>query len=495
MAEPIISIRNMHKWFPGVHALNGVKLDLYPGEVHALVGENGAGKSTLIKIIAGVYDFTEGEYLFQGKPAEIKTPMQAIERGISVIYQELNLVESISIAENIFIGRLPKTGSGRIKWQELFRKTKEILDELRLDVSPGMKVQYLSAAQKQLVEIGKALSHNAKVIVMDEPTSALAPKEIASLFEIIRSLREKNVAVVYISHKMNEIFEITDRITIYRDGRWIKSDLTQNFTEQSIIEAMVGRELREMCPKSSSKLGDVVLEVKGLCADRIKDIDFNVRAGEIVGFSGLLGAGRSEVAKAVFGINPRTAGSVRVSGCEVPPNDPCQAKRMGIGFMSEDRKLEGNIGNMGVADNMTIASLRDFSRHGRMLKGKEDQQVRQQIKQLKIKVSSPKQLIVKLSGGNQQKVLLARWLIKQNLKVLIIDEPTRGIDVGAKAEIYAILDNLTKQGMAICMMSSELPELLGMCDRIYVMRGGQITGEFDRDNATQESLMKAAIGC
>lgn len=493
MAEPIIRIRNMHKWFPGVHALDNAQLDLYPGEVHALVGENGAGKSTLIKILAGVYDFSEGEYFFQGKPAAIRTPSQAIEQGISVIYQELNLVEGISVAENVFIGNLPKTHSGRILWKELYQKTQAILDELELDVSPQTKVPYLSTAQKQLVEIGKALSHNVKVIVMDEPTSALTNKEIASLFRIIKDLRAKGVAILYISHKMDEIFSIADRTTVYRDGRWIQTDATANLTEQQIISAMVGRELRDMYPKTPSRIGKEVLRVEGLCAERIQDISFHVRAGEIVGFSGLMGAGRSEVAKAVFGINPRAAGQIFIDGQQLPANDPVAAKNMGIGFMSEDRKLEGNLGNMSVADNMTIASLKKYSRHGLMLKALELKDVKKQIDNLSIKTPSEKQLIVKLSGGNQQKVLLARWLIKEDLKVLIIDEPTRGIDVGAKAEIYSIIDKLTKKGLAICMMSSELPELLGMCDRIYVMREGRITGEFDRDNVSQESLMKAAI--
>ncbi|MBE5767748.1 MAG: sugar ABC transporter ATP-binding protein [Clostridiales bacterium] len=493
MSEPILSIRNMHKWFPGVHALNNAQLELYPGEVHALVGENGAGKSTLIKIIAGVHDFTEGEYFYQGKPTDITTPLQAIEQGIAVIYQELNLVEDISIAENIFIGQLPKTKRGRVLWKELYDKTRAILAELELNVEPQTRVQYLSTAQKQLVEIGKALSHNAKVVIMDEPTSALTPKEIASLFKIIRTLKERGVAIVYISHKMDEIFNITDRVTIYRDGQYVCSDLTKNFTEQSIIAAMVGRELHEMYPKTPTEVGDVVLDVQGLCADRIKDITFNIRAGEIVGFSGLMGAGRSEVAKAIFGVNPRTAGSIKVNGKEVPVNNPAAAKDMGIGFMSEDRKLEGNLGNMSVADNITIASLAHFSKNGHMLRSMEEKGVDQQIKALNIKTPSPKQLIVKLSGGNQQKVLLARWLIKEDLKVLIIDEPTRGIDVGAKAEIYSIIDALTKRGLAVCMMSSELPELLGMCDRIYVMRGGRITNEFSRSEATQELLMKSAI--
>lgn len=493
MEKPIISIRNMHKWFPGVHALDNVQLDLYPGEVHALVGENGAGKSTLIKIIAGVYDYTEGEYLFQGKPAAIYTPLQAIEQGISVIYQELNLIEGISVAENIFIGRLPKNRFGHIDWKKLYSRTQEILDEIDLDISPDTKVQYLSTAHKQLVEIGKALSYNARVIVMDEPTTALTPKEIVSLFKIIRSLRGKGVAIVYVSHKMDEIFSITDRISVFRDGQWIKTDLTTKFTENSIVEAMVGRELKDMYPRTKTEIGAPLLEVEGVCADRVQNISFHVKAGEIVGFSGLLGAGRSEVAKAVFGVNPRRAGHVRISGKEVPPNDPGAARNMGIGFMSEDRKLEGNIGNMSVSDNMTIAALKSYSKNGRMMKSAEAEDVEEQIKKLNIKAASRDQLIIKLSGGNQQKVLLARWLIKKDLKVLIIDEPTKGIDVGAKAEIYSLLDQLTKRGLGVCMMSSELPELLGVCDRIYVMRAGKITGEFKRGEATQELLMKAAI--
>lgn len=494
MAEPIIRIKNLHKWFPGVHALNGVQFDLYPGEVHALVGENGAGKSTLIKVIAGVHDFAEGSYEYAGREANFSKPADAIEAGISVIYQELNVVEGISVAENIFFGQLPKDQMGRMRWKELNQKTEDILKRLHLNVSPKLRVAYLSTAQKQMVEIGKALSHNAKVIIMDEPTSALAPREIKALFEIIRSLKEQNIAVVYISHKMDEIFEISDRITVMRDGQWVSTRPTSEFTQQTVISTMVGRDLSDMYPRTPTKVGETVLSVEGLTTEKVCDISFTIRAGEIVGFSGLMGAGRSEMARGVFGADPRIAGSVKICGQEIPANSTSAAKQMGVGYMSEDRKKQGNLGNMSVAQNITISSIRNFARHGRLIPFLESSAVQKLIDAIQIRTPSQDQLIVKLSGGNQQKTLLARWLIDENLKLLIIDEPTRGIDVGAKAEIYKLLDELTKRGLAICMISSEMPEILSMCDRIFVMRKGRICGEFSHDDATQEKLLACAIG-
>lgn len=494
VAEPIIRIKNLHKWFPGVHALNGVQFDLYPGEVHALVGENGAGKSTLIKVIAGIHDFTEGSYEYDGKEANFSKPADAINAGVSVIYQELNVVEGISVAENIFFGQLPRDRMGRMHWKELNQKTEEILKRLHLNVSPKMRVAYLSTAQKQMVEIGKALSHNAKVIVMDEPTSALAPREIKALFEIIQSLKEQNIAVIYISHKMDEIFEISDRVTVMRDGQWVSTRPTAELTPQEVIATMVGRDLSDMYPRTPTEIGETVLSVEGLTTEKVRNISFSIRAGEIVGFSGLMGAGRSEMARGVFGADQRLAGSVKICGKEIPRNSTSAAKMMGVGYMSEDRKSQGNLGNMSVAKNITISSIRNFMRHGRLNTSLERAEVQKLIDAIKIRTPSQEQLIVKLSGGNQQKTLLARWLIDENLKLLIIDEPTRGIDVGAKAEIYRLIDELTKRGLAVCMISSEMPEILSMCDRIYVMRKGQICGEFTHEEASQEKLLACAIG-
>ena len=493
MNKPIISIRGVHKRFPGVHALDNVSLDFYPGEVHALVGENGAGKSTLIKIIAGIYPLEEGEYLIGGENANIVSAADAIRKGISVVYQELSLVEDISVAENLLYGRLPHTKAGIIRWKDAYREAQEILSELGLNISPQIPLRFLSTAQKQLVEIGKAISRNAKVIILDEPTSSLPKKEIDTLFKIIHILKSKGIAVVYVSHKMEELFAITDRITILRDGKWVETRKTSEMTEKAIIASMVGRDLINMYNRSDTKKGDLVLEVEHVSNHLVNDVSFHIRAGEIVGFSGLLGAGRSEIARAVFGLDSRT-GSVKICGHKLSNRNPRLAKQLGAGFMSEDRKNEGIFSELNVSDNITIAGLTKYAnRIGHINFRTETKAADQAINMLRIKTPSGKQCIAKLSGGNQQKALLARWLINEDLKLLIIDEPTRGIDVGAKAEIYSIMDKLTQQGIAICMISSEMPELLGMCDRIYIVNNGRIVGECDRQNATQEYLMQCAV--
>jgi ABC-type sugar transport system ATPase subunit len=490
--QPVIEIREMHKTFPGVHALKGVNLNLYKGEVHALVGENGAGKSTLIKIISGAYSYTDGVYLIDGQENGIKNTHDALAKGISVIYQELNLVPSLSITENIFFGRLPSKG-GRVLWKEAHTKAQQYLDMVGLSVKPFMKIQYLSVAQQQMVEIAKSLSLDSRVIIMDEPTSALSPKEINNLFAVIKNLKQRGVSILYVSHKLEEIFEIADRISVFRDGTSIKTMASNEVTHQGLIEMMVGRKLSDMFPVNRRSAGEVVFDVKGLTTEKVTDISFSIRKGEIVGFSGLMGAGRSEMTMGLFGADKRLAGTIVLDGKKIEKNSPVAAHAAGIGLVTENRKTHGLLPNLSVKKNITIASLNQYSKYSHIFPRKELIDTSEQVEKLSIKTPSINQLVTKLSGGNQQKVLLARWLIKKNLKVLIIDEPTRGIDVGAKAEIYNLMDILAKQGLAMLMVSSELPEILGMCDRIYVMKNGKITAEFNRENASETALLAKAI--
>lgn len=490
--DSIIEVKNIHKRFPGVYALRDISFDLLPGEVHALMGENGAGKSTLIKILAGVYDF-EGEYLFEGKKVDFKKPIEAIEKGISVIYQELNLCLNLSIEENIYFNRLPINKRGAVDWKTLHIKTREVLQEVGFDVDPKIKVGQLSTAQQQLVEIAKAVSCNARVIIMDEPTSALSPKEIDNLFVIIQKLKNKGVGILYVSHKLDEIISISDRVTVFRDGQKIGTDLTKNMSIDRLISMMVGRVVEDMYPKNPPVFGDNVLEVDDLQNDKLKNISFYVRKGEIVGFSGLMGAGRTELAKAIFGFDDRKKGTVKIEGKIIKPHATWEAKSRGIGYVPEDRKNEGIFGLLSVNKNITIACESENAFWGHIFRKKLNSKVEKIVNSLQVKTPSLDQLVEKLSGGNQQKVVLGRWLIKENIKVLIIDEPTRGIDVGAKTEIYTILDKLAHEGMAIIIMSSELPEILSMCDRIYVMKEGRISGEFLREEATQEKLLEKSI--
>ena len=489
---PIVEMCGIHKYFPGVHALKGVSFDLYPGEVHALVGENGAGKSTLIKLMSGVYSLDEGAYRFNNSPTRICSPIDAIQRGLSVIYQELNLVRSLSVAENIFFGRLPSKG-GRVLWKKLFEETKKYLDMVGLGIKPGMKVQHLSVAQQQLVEIAKSISLDAKVIVMDEPTSALSPKEIQYLFNVIRQLQAQGVAVVYVSHKLEEVFAVADRITVLRDGAAVGTVSAKSVDQAALIEMMVGRKLTDMFPPKDRKPGGVLLDVQHLSSEKVTDLTFTVRVGEIVGFSGLMGAGRTEMTRALFGIDRRTDGVVMLGGKPVPKDSPVAARKAGLGLVTENRKEEGILPTLSVKKNVSIVTLDQVAKFLHINRRKEIEEVKQISSAIAVKTPSIDQLISKLSGGNQQKVLLARWLIKKDLKLLIIDEPTRGIDVGAKAEIYEILNNLARGGLSILVVSSEMPEILGLCDRIYVMKGGRITGEFQASEADEKSLLAKAI--
>ena len=493
MMKPYIELKNIHKTFPGVYALKDVSLSVFQGEVHGLVGENGAGKSTLIKVIAGYYQPNDGEFLIEGKPANINTPNDAIHAGIAVVYQELNVVDSLSVAENVFFGRLPSTPFGRVKWKQLYQDTDEILARLGLHISSRQKVGMLNIAQKQLVEIARGISMNPKVVIMDEPTSSLAPIEIENLMDVIRRLKSQNVGIVYISHKLNEIMDICDRITVLRDGEFITCADKNKITESQLIHAMVGRKLDEMYSRKCCARDKIAIQVEDLTTDKIKHASFYVKEGEIVGFSGLMGSGRTELAKAIYGSDKRLSGTITVDGRALPKNSNEAAVRMGMGMIPEDRKAEGLFQNMSVEKNVTISSLRFYSDKGIIKKSSENSTTDKVIADLQIKTASKDQLVVNLSGGNQQKVLIARWLVKQNLKVLVVDEPTRGIDVGAKTEIYKLLDELARNGLAILVMSSEMQEILGVCDRIYVMKRGRITSEYSAKDATQEKLLSSAI--
>ena len=495
---PIIELRNMHKRFPGVYALKDVSLDVLPGEVHGLVGENGAGKSTLIKIIAGFHQPDEGQILVDGRPAVFASPSDAIERQIAVVYQELNVVDSLSVAENVFYGRLPTTRYGRVLWRKLYADTREVLQRIGFDVDPRRKAGFLSIAQKQIVEIAKVLSENPRLVVMDEPTSALAPTEIDHLFNVIRALKSQGVGIIYISHKLNEIFTLADRITVLRDGQFITRVPVGQISEQELITHMVGRKLEDMFGGGREAVaasdGPPALEVSRLTSDTVKDISFQVKRGEIVGFSGLMGAGRTELARAIFGFDRRLSGSIRIYGEELTPNYMPASVGEGLGMIPESRKDEGVFPNLTVGENLTISSLGQFSRYSKLSRGDELTAGGKIVKNLSIKTPGLGQLLVNLSGGNQQKVIIGRWLAKENLRVLIVDEPTRGIDVGAKAEIYAILRQMASMGLGVVIMSSEMPELLGLCDRIFVMRNGRISGEYSHNEATQEKLLASAIG-
>ena len=488
----ILSVKNICKYFPGVRALNCVDFDLVRGEVHALVGENGAGKSTLIKILSGVYTCDEGTCFIDGKNIEVLSSTGHINKDVGVIYQELNSAGYLTVAENVLFGKMP-VRHGIVQWKEVYRQAAEYLDMVGLRISPKTKVQNLSIAQKQLIEIAKAISMDAKVIIMDEPTSALSPTEISSLFKVIRRLKSEGVSIIYISHKLDEVLEISDRVTILRDGCVVGTAGAGELDKEQLITMMVGREMKELFPVCHRDVHDRVLEVRGLSSDKVTDVTFHVNLGEIVGFSGLMGAGRTEMTNALYGIDKRAAGEILVGGVPLPPDSPQAAKRMGIGLVTENRKEQGIFASLSVKQNISVAALAQYAKSGVISRKREGSDVENIVREMSIKTPSLQQTINKLSGGNQQKALLARWLIDRNLKVLIVDEPTRGIDVAAKSEIYRILSRLAGEGLAIVMISSEMTEILGMCDRIYVMKDGRITGEFHKDAADERMLLEKAI--
>ena len=493
MGDTILVMENIDKTFPGVHALDHVHFDVKKGEVHALMGENGAGKSTLMKVLTGIYTKDSGSITFEGKNVEFHNTREAQDAGIVIVHQELNMVGDLTVAQNIFIGREFMRGF-RIDDKKMIEESKKLFDELKIDIDPRAKMSDLTVGKQQMCEIAKAISHQAKVIIFDEPSAALTEKEIDDLFVIIRDLRAKDLGIVYISHRMNEIKVITDRVTVMRDGGYVGTLITKDCTKEDIINMMVGRVIYEE-PKTEShvpKDAPVVLKVEHLNAGRmVKDVSFELRKGEILGFSGLMGAGRTETARALFGADPKTSGDIYVNGEKVTINSPQDAVKHGIGYLSEDRKRFGIVVQKTVTENSTLASMEDYMKGIFIDKSKEKKVTEKYIEELKTKTPSPDQLVVNLSGGNQQKVVIAKWLVK-NCDILIFDEPTRGIDVGAKNEIYKLMNRLASEGKSIIMISSEMTEILRMSDRIIVMCEGEKTGEFDISEATQEYIMDKA---
>ncbi|KXZ39718.1 ribose transport system ATP-binding protein [Alkalithermobacter thermoalcaliphilus JW-YL-7 = DSM 7308] len=494
MNKPILEMVGISKVFPGVKALDNVNLKLYEGKVMALLGENGAGKSTLMKILSGVYIKDEGEIFYKGEKNEIKGPKDAQEKGIAIIHQELNLIPNMTIGENIFLGREPVDRFGRIDWNKLYKESSYLLEKLGVNRDPKEILGNLSIGEQQMVEIAKALSLDAKIIIMDEPTDALTDKETESLFKVINELKSENKAIVYISHRLKEIFEICDDVTVLRDGKFAGSEKVCNLNEDKIIEMMVGRKLTEQFPKIENEVGNVIFHVKNLTNKYVKDITFSVRNGEILGIAGLMGSGRTELAKTIYGAISKDSGQIYVEGKKVDINSPKSAIENGIVYVCEDRKTQGLILGLSVKENMTISSLDKLQNKMFIInKSKEEDYVKNYIDKMSIKTPSINQIIKNLSGGNQQKVAIAKALMTDP-KVLILDEPTRGVDVGAKKEIYDLINQLKKEGKAIIMISSEMPEILGMSDRILVLHQGMISGEFDISNASQEKIMKSAVG-
>lgn len=492
---PLISVQKLCKSFPGVRALHDVQFELLAGEVHALMGENGAGKSTLMKILAGVYTRDSGEILYNGERVDFASPRDAQAAGIGIIHQELQLMGHLTVAQNIFIGREPRGAIGLFLDEDrLNRQAKEILDHMNLKLDPRAQVGTLTVAKQQMVEIAKALSFDSRVLIMDEPTAALNNAEIGELFKMVRELKSRGVGIVYISHKMDELKQISDRVTVLRDGEYVATVPTATTSIETIISMMVGRTLTDMARMAGARpLGDVALEVRNLnCGALVRDITFKLRKGEILGFAGLMGAGRTEVARAIFGADVPTSGEVKVNGARVAIRTPQQAVAHGIGYLSEDRKRFGLATGMDVESNVVMSNLAKFLSLGFILRTQSIRETTQRfIQLLNIRTPSSSQEVRLLSGGNQQKIVIAKWL-SRDCDILFFDEPTRGIDVGAKSEIYKLLRTLADQGKAIVMISSELPEILRMSDRIVVMCEGRITGELSADEATQERIMQLA---
>lgn len=489
----LLEMKEITKEFPGVKALDAVSLSLDRGEILAIVGENGAGKSTLIKILSGAYKQDSGETLVNGGKLSNETPGSAIQSGISVIYQELNNVDQLTIAENIFLGCLPRRPKSKlIDYGVLNQNAKKLLTEVGLDVDPFLTLEHLSIAQKQLVEIAKALSKDMRILVMDEPTASLNNKEIETMFGIIRRLAERGIGILYISHRMEEIFKISNRVMVMRDGKNVAVHKTADVTPQRLIAQMVGREITDMYPARNHKAEGLCFEVKGMCAGRLKDISFSIQRGEIVGLFGLMGSGRTEIARAIFGANKRSAGNLYLNGREVSPQSPQEAKKLGIAYIPADRKKDGLMLIHSVSTNMTISIQEKIKKYKLLNRKLEKETVSRWISKLAIKTPSMQTMINLLSGGNQQKVVLAKWLSIEP-KLLILNEPTRGIDVGSKTEIYHLMNDLCKQGIGILMISSDLPEVMGMSDRIITICDGAVSRNMEKAAFSQEAIMAGAI--
>ena len=494
MSEYILEMKNIVKEFPGVKALKGVNLQVRPGTVHTLMGENGAGKSTLMKCLIGIYKATSGEIIFDGKKVNFAGPTQAIKAGISMIHQELSPVPERPVCENLWLGRLPMKNAVMVDHAKMRKSAQELFDRLGLDLDPDEKMGNLTVAKMQMVEIAKAVSYDSKVVIMDEPTSAITESEVEHLFRIIEDLKKKNVAIIYISHKMDEIFRISDDISVYRDGEYIATDRAANLDVNKVITMMVGREMTNIFPKVECPIGETVLKVDHLSSGKaFHDVSFELHKGEILGFAGLVGAGRTEVVETIFGMRQRTGGKVYKDGKELNIRSPKDAIENRIGLLTEDRRGNGIVGLQSVAMNTVLANM-SLKRYGFLLNhGKMRADAEEYEKKLNVKTPTLEQLIMNLSGGNQQKVLVGRWLLTDP-DILIMDEPTRGIDVGAKAEIHTLISQLAGEGKAIIMISSEMPEVLGMSDRVLIMHEGEMTGILDRKEATDELIMKYATG-
>lgn len=492
----VLEMKDICKSFPGVKVLDRVTLYVRPGEVHALMGENGAGKSTLMKILMGIYKADSGTILLDKKEAVIQGPKDAMSKGISMIHQELNTLLDMEVSENIFLGReILKAGLEKfriIDQSKMREEAKRYFDEMKIDIDPKALMRTLSVAQMQLVEIVKAISLNSKIIIMDEPTSAITEKETAVLFQQIEKLKKKGVAILYISHKMEEIFKIADTITVLRDGEWMGTMSSKELDDNSLIKLMVGREITEIYPKEKAEITDTILEVKNLSrGTKVRNVSFQVRKGEVLGIAGLVGAGRSELVETIFGLYQKTQGEVRINGQKKEIKSPNQAIRNKIALITEDRKLTGLNLKASVKNNISLVSICDLSKAGIVDKNKENRVAEQYIKELKIKTPSKNSLVCNLSGGNQQKVVLAKWLLG-NPDIIIFDEPTRGIDIGAKREIYLLINKLAKEGKAVIVISSEMSEIMGISDRILVMCGGRLTGEVPREQFSQEKILSYA---
>lgn len=489
-----IEMRGIDKAFGGNAVLKNAGFLLDDGEIHALMGENGAGKSTLMKILTGVYTRDAGTVIVDGQEVHYKNLQEAEKAGIVFIHQELNVMFDLTVEENMFMGKEIKNAFGVCDTKAMRAEVRKIFDKLGVDIDPSKRMNELSIGQQQMIEIAKALMLDAKVIIMDEPTTALTTKETEVLFKVVNDLRSKGVSIVYISHRMEEIFELCDRITVLRDGSYIGTEKIKDITMNDIVKMMIGREIGERYPSRDNEIGDVVFEVKDFnCEGVFHDVNFQVHAGEVLGVSGLMGAGRTEIMQAIFGNMPNVTGTIMLNGKEIKNKNPEMAKKNGIGFITEDRKVQGLLLQDSILKNISIANLDKISKSGVLNKNAEDELIKRGIEELHIKCFGPDHACVNLSGGNQQKVVFAKWIYTEP-KVLILDEPTKGVDIGAKKEIYSIINNLAAKGVAIIMVSSELPEVLGMADRVMVVREGEVRGILNKDEADQEKIMTLATG-
>ncbi|WMJ80456.1 sugar ABC transporter ATP-binding protein [Clostridium sp. MB40-C1] len=492
MKQPLIELKGVSKVFPGVKALDSIDLDVLPGEIHGLIGENGAGKSTLIKILTGAYTNDEGKLFVEGKETVIQNPKHAMSLGINAIYQELNIMPELTVLDNIFMGREVKGKNGLLDKKMMTEKAQELLKDLGQNIDPKSNIANLGMGHQQMVEIAKALTIETKLLIMDEPTSSLSEKEVRELMKTIRGLKEKGIAVIFISHRLPELFEICDRVTVMRDGKKVKTLGIEELTEDDLIKLMVGRSLEQQFPKIETKIGEEILRVENLTSEGVfENVNFNLKRGEILGIAGLVGAGRTEIVRSIFGADPISSGKIYIKGNEVKIKSPSDAMKNGIAFLTEDRKGQGLILGNTIDFNMSISCYDDF-KNGFLIDLKKMKQAAiDNIEKLKISPPVPSFIAGKLSGGNQQKVVIGKWL-NTNADIFIFDEPTRGIDVGAKVEVYNIMNDLISKGAAVIMISSELPEVIGMSDRVLVISEGKLTAEIGREGLTQENIMKAA---